>query len=704
MSEVLLAVDGMHCINCVGRVEALLFQQGGVLEARVNLSKKQARVSVDEVSFDLDAVLEGLEAMGFPGRLLTPDQDRRDRSGQSEERTLLLRMGLAGCVAANLMMMSASSYLGQFQGMDASLRRLFEVFGFVLATPVVFLCGRHFLEPAWRGLRRGEVSMDVPISVGMLATYALSTVNFFTGGPHQYFDSVAAFVFVLLVGRYLQSAGMGRVRSSLDLLLGLRPARVTVRREGQVVELAVASLAVGDEVVLQAGAAVPADGILLEGEVEVDESAMTGEALPVSRAGGGALLAGTSVFSGGGVMRVEAAGGETVLDRLSALVEKSYEARDSDGSLSGVIARRFSGAVLLISALVFLAWLPYGVNVAVTTAVSVLVITCPCALGLALPLAYWMAVRQGAERGVLIKEQGALESSARMTDLIFDKTGTLTLGRPVLVSELFEPGQDAGTVGPLVEFMERTSPHPYARCLVQRFAGYRGPEEGADVVETLAGRGRRACLPEGEVYLGRPCEDAEGDIELTVGGVRLASWRFDDALRPEALALVQELKARGLRLHLASGDRGERVHRVARDLGIDSVYAEMLPHDKESLVQELQAMGAVVGLVGDGINDAPGLARADAGAAMGHASQVATASAPVLLLRPGLAPVVSWLDLARAHHSTVRSSLRLSMLYNSLAVPAAAAGLISPLLAAIAMPLSSLAVVVSSLRLGRRMR
>ncbi len=704
MSEVLLAVDHLHCINCVGRVETLLREQVGVLEARVNLSKKQARLVTEPRLFQVEAALSALEAQGFPGRVLTPEQDRRDRSGQGKERTLLLRMGLAGCVAANLMMMSASAYLGQFQGIDPSLQRLFETFGFVLATPVVFLCGRHFLEPAWRSLRRGEVSMDVPISTGMLATYALSTVNFFTHGPHQYFDSVAAFVFVLLVGRYLQNAGMGKVRSSLDLLLGLRPARVMVRHRGETFEVSVAMLTVGDEVLLAPGTAVPADGILVEGAVEVDESAMTGEALPVSRGLGGPLLAGTSVFSGEGLMRVEAAGGETVLDRLSALVEKSYEARDSEGRLSGLVARRFSLAVLLISALVFLAWLPHGVNVAVTTAVSVLVITCPCALGLALPLAYWMAVRHGAERGVLVKEQGALERSARITDLIFDKTGTLTLGRPVLVAETFEPGQSVGTVGPLVEFMERTSPHPYARCLVQRFAGYRGPEEGADGVETLAGRGRRASLPEGEVYLGRPREDAEQDIELTVDGLRVAAWRFDDALRPEALELVQRLKARGLRLHLASGDRGERVHRVARELGIDSVYAEMLPQDKESLVQELQGLGAVVGLVGDGINDAPGLARADAGAAMGHASQVATASAPVLLLRPGLAPVVSWLDLAQAHRATVRSSLRLSMLYNSLAVPAAAAGLISPLLAAIAMPLSSVAVVVSSLRLGRRMR
>jgi heavy metal translocating P-type ATPase len=546
--------------------------------------------------------------------------------------------------------------------------------------------------------------MDVPISLGMLATYTLSTVSFFLHGPHQYFDSVTAFVFVLLVGRYLQTAGMSRVRSSLNLLLGLRPARVTVRRGDQEVDQPLSDLLVGDLVVLGTGSAIPADGCLVEGRVEVDESAMTGESLPVQRGPGENLLAGTSIFSGSGLMRADAVGGQTALERLGALVEKSYEARDHEGRLSGVIARRFSAAVVLLSALVFLLWLPQGLVAATTCAVSVLVITCPCALGLALPLAYWMAVRQGAKVGVLIKEQAALEMTSRLTDLVFDKTGTLTVGRPVLVEESFAAGQSEATIGPLVEFLERTSPHPYARCLVERFSGYRGPEDGADQVVTIAGLGRQAQLPEGKAFLGRPEGDGTQDIELTIDGRRLAAWRFDDALRPEALPLVQELKARGLNLHLASGDKQERVTRVARMLGIESARSQMLPADKERMVAELQAKGAVVGLVGDGVNDAPALARADAGAAMGHAAQVATASAPVLLLRPGLGPVVEWLKLGRAHRQTVRASLRLSLFYNSLAVPAAALGYISPLLAAIAMPLSSLAVVVSSLSLERRMR
>lgn len=702
MNDVLLMVDNLHCINCVGRVESLLKSRPEVKDARVNLTKKQARLVVKD-GFDLDSVMGFLDSHGYPCRTLNPQQDHRDRSSQSQERQLLLRMGLAGCVAANLMLMSASSYLGQFQGIDPALSRLFEVFSFVLATPVVFLCGRHFLEPAWKALRQGVISMDVPISLGMLATYAFSTFNFFTHGSHQYFDSVASFVFVLLVGRYLQNVGMSRVRSSLDLLLGLRPTRVLVKRGSVESEIPTAELQVGDLIVLSPGGAIPADGHLIEGRLEVDESAMTGEALPAPKDKGGALLAGTAVFSGEGLMRADAVGGATVLDRLSVLVEKSYEARDPEGRLSNVIATRFSAAILILSSLVFLWWLPHGLPTAVTVAVSVLVITCPCALGLALPLAYWMAVRQGVEKGVLIKEQGALEMSSRLTDLIFDKTGTLTLGRPTLVEEKFEDGQSMETVGPIVEFLERTSPHPYARCLVERFSEFRGPEQGAEEVVTLAGRGRRVVMPQGEFYLGRPDNDSAQDIELTLDGHRLASWRFDDALRPEAQELISSLKAQGLRLHLASGDKEERVRWVAEQLGLTSAQGEMLPQDKEAMVAQLQSQGAVVGLVGDGVNDAPALARADAGAAMGHAAQVATASAPVLLLRPGLRPVVEWLHLAQAHRRTVSASLKLSLLYNSMAIPAAAAGWVSPLLAAIVMPLSSLAVVISSLRLERRM-
>ena len=703
MSQTLLSVDNLHCVNCVGRVEKLLRQQPGVTEARVNLSKKQARLSISESQFQLSQVLERLEDEGFPCRLLSEQQNERDDQSRSEERQLLIRMGLAGSVAANLMMMSASTYIGQFQGMDSSLQRLFEIFGFVLATPVVFLCGRHFLEPAQKALKSRTITMDVPISVGMLATYAFSTVSFFTGGEHQYFDSVSAFVFVLLVGRYLQGVGMARVRTSLDLLLGLRPSKVTIKEGLETREIPVSGLKVGDLVVLETGKAIPADGHLLQGEVEVDESAMTGEALPVLKAGGDPLLSGTSIFSGQGLMRADAVGGETALERLGALVAQSYESRNPEGRLSSLIAARFSAAILGLSFLVFLLWLPQGLAKAVTTSVSLLVITCPCALGLALPLAFWMAVREGAQRGVLFKEQAALEMSAKMTDLIFDKTGTLTMGRPGLVHEWFSPGESEASIGPLVEYLERTSPHPYARCLVDRFSTYRGPEDGAENVQTVAGRGREAHF-DGHIYfLGRPESEHAHDIELLRDGERLASWRFDDALRPEAAAMVSALKARGLRLHLASGDKRSRVEEIAKSLGIESAQGQMLPQDKERWVAALQAEGAVVGLVGDGINDAPALARADAGAAMGHATQVATASAPVLLLRPGLRPVIDWLELSQAHQATVRSSLRLSLLYNCLAIPTAAAGWISPLLAAIVMPLSSLAVVTSSLQLHRRL-
>lgn len=402
-------------------------------------------------------------------------------------------------------------------------------------------------------------------------------------------------------------------------------------------------------------------------------------------------------------MRADAVGGETVLDRLAALVEGSYESRNTEGRLSSLIAARFSAAILGLATLVFLLWLPKGWVAATTTAVSVLVITCPCALGLALPLAYWMAVKEGAGRGVLFKEQGALEMSARLTDLVFDKTGTLTMGRPGLVEEWLKPGVSEATVGPLVEYLERTSPHPYARCLVERYRDFRGPEKGADEVETLAGRGRQAQLDGDSYFLGRPTGESAHDIELVKNGERLASWRFDDPLRPEAAELIQALRSRGIRLHLASGDKSSRVLDLAGRLGIESARGEMLPQDKEEWVGRLQADGGVVGLVGDGVNDAPALARADAGAAMGHAAQVATASAPVLLLRPGLAPVVEWLNLARAHRQTVRSSLKLSLIYNCLAVPTAALGWISPLLAAIVMPLSSLVVVSNSLRLHRRL-
>ncbi len=576
----------------------------------------------------------------------------------------------------------------------------------LLTTPVVLYCGRHFAEPAWRALSQKRVTIDVPITIGLSATYILSVVSFFRGTDHQYFDTVCTFLFALLVGRYLQSLGMSRVRNSLDLLLGLRPERATVWRNGKSEEIPVSRLEVGTIVLLSQSSGIPADGTLTEGQVEVDESTMTGEPLPVVKKNGDPLLAGTTIFSGSCRMRVDAVGGKTTLSRLGALIEETQENRMGEGRLSARVAALFSVAILALATAVFFWWLPSGLERAVLVAVSVLVITCPCALGLSLPLAYWMAVRTGVEHGVLIKDEAALELTPALTDLILDKTGTVTMGRPELISEEFFEGHTADSVGPIVEYLERESSHPFARVLAHRFHNLGIPLDSESEVLTVPGRGRRATIDGRDYFLGNDGRqsEAEGlDIELSVDGKRLAGWRFDDALRPEARKLVESLHERGLRLHLLSGDRPDRTQTVASRLAIAHHAGAQLPTDKAARVKAMQSEGAVVGLLGDGVNDGPALATADVGAAMGHSAAVATASAPVLLLRPGLEPVLAWLNLGRAYRQTVSSSLAISLLYNVIAVPLAAAGMVSPLVAAIAMPIASLAVVINSLRLGRRM-
>lgn len=705
-SELYLSLDGLHCINCVGKVEGILKAQSGVRSAHVNLTKKQARLEIEEPRFELTRVLDELAKAGFNGRQMSSKQTSEHAQETVEQRALLLKMGAAGAVAANVMILSIAMYAGQFQGMEEGLKRFFQVISFLLTTPVVFFCGRHFAEPAFKAMAQRRVTIDVPITIGLTAAYLMSVVSFFRGTEHQYFDTVATFVFALLVGRYLQSLGMSRVRNSLDLLLGLRPERATILLNGAPVEIPVDRLELGQIVLLSQSSGIPADGTLVEGRVEVDESTMTGESLPVTKEWGDNLLAGTTIFSGSGRMRVDAVGGKTALSRLGALIEETQENRMGEGRLSSRVAALFSVAILALAALVFLWWLPSGVERAVLISVSVLVITCPCALGLSLPLAYWMAVRTGAEHGVLIKDEAALELTPSLTDLVVDKTGTVTVGRPELVHEEFFEGSTAESIGPIVDLLERESPHPFARTLVHRFHEVGEPLQTEVEVETVPGRGRRAVISGRTYFLGnsgRQVEQIGLDIELSVDGRRLAGWRFDDSLRPEAPKLIQNLNARGLRVHMLSGDRSDRTEEVAHRLGLSHYAGAQLPTDKAARVQALQAEGAVVGLLGDGVNDGPALAAADVGAAMGHAAAVATASAPVLLLRPGLEPVVAWLNLGRAYQKTVSGSLALSFLYNVIAVPLAAAGLVSPLMAAIAMPLASLAVVVNSLRLGRRM-
>lgn len=701
--ELLLRLDGLHCINCVRKVEQLLAAEVGVGSARVNLTKKQARLQVNPRDFQLSKAVESLSEAGFGARQLSSKQSAQQEHESSEQKALLLKMGVAGAVAANVMLLSISLYVGQFQGIEEGLKQFFQVLSFLLATPIVFYCGRHFAEPAFKALRSGRVTIDVPITIGLGATYILSVVSFLRGTDHQYFDTVTAFVFALLVGRYLQSIGMSKVRNSLDLLLGLRPERTLIMKDGTPVEISVNDLEVGQTVFLTQGSGVPADGSLLQGTIEVDESMMTGESLPVAKDKHDPLLAGTKVFSGSGQMRVDAVGGKTTLSRLGALIEETQENRMGEGKLSGKVAAWFSVAILFLALAVFLWWLPQGLEQATLVAVSVLVITCPCALGLALPLAYWMAVRTGAERGILIKDEAALELTPALTDLILDKTGTVTLGRPELVSERFYNGHESSTVAPIVEALEKDSPHPFARCLVSR---YQETVIQDDVeVETIPGRGRQAIIGGKTYFLGNDGFETQTavDIVLTVDGEKMAGWTFDDAIRPEAVEILNELKSRGIHTHLLSGDRPDRTEKVARELGIDSFGGGQLPKDKAQKVSELKKAGGVVGLLGDGVNDGPALASADVGAAMGHAAAVATASAPVLLLRPGLEPVMAWLNLGKAYRNTVKTSLVLSFVYNAVAVPLAAAGWVSPLVAAIAMPVASLAVVINSLRLNRRL-
>lgn len=701
-----ILLDNLHCINCVNRVEEYLRKQDGVAKARVNLTQKRANVEIDPERFETEQVLAGLEKLGFEGRLVDLDQNQQMATGQTEQKAILRKMAFAGCMSGNLMLVAASLYIGQFQGIDAPLQRLFEIIGFVLATPVVFYSGSHFYLPAARALFSGKVTMDLPITLGLFATYTLSVVSFFRGASEQYFDTVTAFMFVLLVGRYVQSIGMTRVQTSLNFLVGLRPEQVKVRRNGSVISIPVNTLEVGDVAVLETGDGVAADGTITAGSVEMEEAALTGESLPQMRQKGEKIYSGTRVFSGQADYVVEATGSSTALSRLGELVEESQLHRSTEGRLSSLLASRFSVLIILMATITFVAWMPSGVDKAILVATSVLVITCPCALGLALPLSFWTAVRAGVEKGVLVRDESALEESAAITDLVIDKTGTLTRGNPALVEE--DLHADEARIAALVLALEKTSSHPFALTLKSRFTPSsccsRPPKLEMEV-EDHVGRGRSGTIGGDTYFIGRLAERGHRcDIGLTCNGELLATWRFADPLRDDAKELVHRVKERGLTIHLASGDRRETTEAVANVLGIESFHGEMLPEEKVRLVESLQARGKRVGLLGDGINDSPAMACANVGIAMGHAAKITTMSAPVLMLRPGLAPVLSWLDLSDHYRGLVRSNLTISLLYNLAAVPTAALGYVSPLMAAIVMPLASLAVVGNSLRLGRKMK
>ncbi|WP_243288635.1 heavy metal translocating P-type ATPase [Geothrix terrae] len=707
MSVETYTVTGMTCASCVRHVEKALATTPGVRAASVNLATATATVEGD-ASFETLAAQ--VEDAGYG--LGRPQADQVVAQAKDDPAPARNRMLVALILTAPLL-------LAMLPGLGLHLPAWLQA---ALSAPVVFWAGWGFFVRAGRQARHGQASMDTLIALGSGVAWLFAVVEWLNGVHHLSFETAAALVAFLLTGKYLEARAKAKATDALKELLALAPpTALRLGADGSAVEVPVGDLHPGDRVRVLPGHAVPADGRVIAGQAEVDESMLTGEPLPVPKGGGEGLVAGTVVHGSMLEMEIQAVGAQTQLARMAALVAQAQGSKAPAQDLADRISAVFVPVILILALLTLAGWWvgTGALAQAWRPAVTLLVIACPCALGLATPVAVMVGLGSAARKGVLVRDAAALEALGQATDLAFDKTGTITEGRPRLRRTVGTSDMAEADLLQLAASLERDSEHPIARGLVVAHVAHGGALKEVSAFRTHPGGGVSGEI-EGTAwrlgsaaFLGMPFPSVDEDgtaVGLADGSGLKGVFILGDRLRSESAAVVGQLKHQGLRLHLFTGDRPEPAARMAEAVGIASVSAGLRPEDKLTRIKDLQARGAVVGFVGDGVNDAPALAQADCGIAMGsgageQGTGAAMAAAPLVLLRPGLDPILAARRLALRTHRIIRQNLAWAFGYNLVLVPLAASGQLErfggPMLAGLAMGLSSLTVVLNALRLRR---
>ena len=713
-----LLVEGIHCAACVWLIERSLAQLPGVLSAAVNLSAKRLHLRWDNQQIHLSQILAQLARIGYAA--VPYDPELAEGRIQRQNRRLLFRMAFAGFTMMNLMWISIALYAGADAG---EFRSLFHWIGFALATPTLFYSGWPFLAGAWTGLRRLHLGMDLPIAIGALATYSYSLFITVTQPAvgEVYYDTVVNFLFVILVGRYLEAISKRQAVASTQRLLDLQPRGATVLRDAEEVLLPIRAVKAGDTVLIRPGDHIPVDGEVVDGRSQVDESLLSGESRPQAKAVGDKVSAGTVNLNSPLSVCVQGTLRNTALGRIIRLVEEAQASKAPIQCTADRIVPWFVAGTLLLATLTFAYWYTHShFELALMAATSVLIITCPCAFGLATPMAIAAAAGLGARHGILIKNGAVLETLSHIDHVVFDKTGTLTEGRMRVATVESRAGLDADQLLGRVAALEQFSEHAIARA-VREEAAVRGlPAVAARAVENRPGLGLQGeadgrwllvgtadwlehhgialdptLLRQAQAWEAR----AVSCVHIAEAGRHSGLIAVADRLRADARALVDQLRAAGIRLTLLSGDRRAVAEAVAEQLGGIRVIAEVLPEDKDRVIRDLQAEGQQVAMVGDGVNDAPALIRADVGIALGSGTDVSGDSADIVLMSDELAKVGLANALSRRTLRTIRQNIGISLTYNLIMVPLAMSAIITPLVAAISMPVSSLLVIGNAARI-----
>ena len=714
--SITVLLEGLRCAACSWLADKALSLQSGVLDVSVNPATARARLVWDPAKVRLGDLLRVLEHVGLRPHPLAGEPS--EQLALLERRDALKRLAVAGFGSMQVMMFAVPLYFGEATGMDPTMREYMRLVSMLVSIPVALYSGWPFYRGAWMALRARSISMDVPVSLGILLAFTASVWNALAGHGEVYFDSVTMFVFFLGLGRYIEMIARHRAGSVADALARLAPMTARRVRDGVTEDVQAVELAMGDELVVRAGEVFAADGVVLEGDGRVDESMLTGESNAIAKPPGSRVHQGTHNLASPLRVQVTAVAGNTVLSGIVALLERAQAERPRLAKAADRAAAWFLGRILVGAAIVFAVWWFVDPARAFPATLAVLVVTCPCALSLATPTALAAATAALARRGVLVAHTDAIEALSKATHLLWDKTGTLTKGL-VRVEDVRTCGDV--TSQQALEWaasLEQLSEHPIARAFTVTGA----PTVRASSAEVFAGRGlegridgRRlrigtrafagglhaAPVPEVDTQAEQDAKSGESWVYLGDESGLLAAFRLTDPLRPEAGRCVARLAALGLPSEIASGDEAGAVARIAERCGIDRHAARLTPQGKLERLKGLQREGAVVVAVGDGINDAPLLRGADVAVAMGRGSALAQTSADLILVRDSLDELPHTVELARRTQRVIRQNLTWAVTYNLAALPLAALGFIPPWLAAIGMSLSSVVVVLNAMRLSR---
>ena len=704
--EATILIEGVRCAACSWLIERAAGGLQGVDEIHVNPATARARLVWKADAIPLSRLLDTIARLGYQPHPITPDAARS--VALRERRAAMRRLIVAGLGMMQVMTYAVALYAGAWQGMSVEIREFLRLVSLLVATPVLIYSGAPFFAGAWRDLRSRRPGMDVPVALALGLAYSASLYNGFRGSGEVYFDSVTMFVFFLSLGRFVEMLARHRAGEVADAMARLTPSTALRMEPGgaEPVPVAIAELIAGDRVLVRPGDPFPADGILCRGRAEIDESLLTGESRSISRGPGENVIGGSLNVGDPVEMTVERTGRDTLLSHMTRLLERAQASRPALARSADRIARWFVTGVLITAAAVAIGWYLTDPAQAFPVALSVLVVTCPCALSLATPTALTAATSKLATLGILVTRGDALEKLARADHLVLDKTGTLTEGR-IRIADVTAVGEfSAERCRAIAAALEVGSEHPLARAF--------DDPDGliADEVRTLPGRGVEGVVNGRRFRLGSPAyigEDrtltaafpADASVLLADEDGLLAGFVLADRLRADAPATVAAIRRRGLAIEIASGDVAPIVERIAGEAGIDRWQATLRPEDKLARIQALQSEGKVVVMVGDGINDAPVLAGADVSIAMGEGAPLAQSSADMILLGRTLSPLSQGLSIAETTLTVIRQNLGWALTYNLVALPLAAAGLVAPWMAAIGMSASSLVVVLNSTRLGR---